>query len=388
MLNISCDAVLFCREVNDCCTSAMYQLHALCNVLSQVLVCLCNDAHTNTNRSSTCESTDSLAELALTSPVAKARAQQLHAYLSANTSDNATTTTSGTTAASSSGADAAATAAGAAAGTAAGQYNINNSSSKLSATTSTSASDTPDVTAADVTEREGRVTSFGKIWPPPRYSTVRMYFKSLNYKLVTRCTCMHAHCDTAVMFVLMMQHSLLCSRCWCSILLHAVDHFVTSMCISLRVVTSAHSCACRCSAIVLHCGISRRNSLPSDAELASQAAEAAADTYADSEATADNDDDDNRDELCESLLDDNTTRRSSTLGGLLGVFRKGSRASGSLSTDSSNSSSSSSSGSDGSGGVSHSSSHSSLSEVELQEGEDGVSHPLIQTVEVVTEVRT
>jgi hypothetical protein len=84
-------------------------------------------------------------------------------------------------------------------------------------------------------------------------------------------------------------------------------------------------------------------------------------------------------------LDDNTTRRNSTLGGLLGVFKKGSRVSGSLSTDSSDSSSSSSS----SGGVSHSSSHSSLSEVELQDGElgGGASHPLIQTVDVVTEVR-
>jgi hypothetical protein len=144
-------------------------------------------------------------------------------------------------------------------------------------------------------------------------------------------------------------------------------------------VTTAHKHACYYYPVfALHCGLSRRNSLQSDS------AEAAADTCADSEAAADNNVDDRCD--VESLLDDNTTRRSSTLGGLLGVFKKGSRASGSLSTDSSDSSSSSSS----SGGVSHSSSHSSLSEVELQESElgGGVSHPLIQTVDVVTEVRT
>jgi hypothetical protein len=129
-----------------------------------------------------------------------------------------------------------------------------------------------------------------------------------------------------------------------------------------------------------HHAIGRRNSLQSDT------AEAAADAYADSAlATADNNADDDRGDV-ESLLDDNTTRRNSTLGGLLGVFKKGSRVSGSLSTDSSDSSSSSSSSS---GGVSHSSSHSSLSEVELQDGElgGGASHPLIQTVDVVTEVR-
>jgi hypothetical protein len=146
-------------------------------LIRHLYACILHFAHTH--RSSTCESTDSLAELALTSPSAKARAQQLHAHLSANTSGNAasSSTTSATTATTS--ADADATAAGAAAANE--QHNSSSSSSKLSLAASTSASDTPDVTASDVTEREGRVTSFGRVWPPPRCTTVTYVYLCTSY---------------------------------------------------------------------------------------------------------------------------------------------------------------------------------------------------------------
>jgi hypothetical protein len=162
----------------------------------------CIDAYTHTIRSSTCESTDSLAELALTSPSAKARAQQLHAQLSVNTSGNAVATGSTTTVA----ADAAATAASAAA--AAEQHN--NSSSKLSLPASTAESDTPDATSADVTaaeetEREERVTSFGRVWPPPRYTAVTCAYSCTSYTHASKLHHVHMHKRILIWFMLVIE---------------------------------------------------------------------------------------------------------------------------------------------------------------------------------------